>query len=328
MRISHRISFIVEEHNQDIRLDVAISHHEEIESRSQATRLIDLGCVSFEGQPVKASRKTSVGELYTIDIPMREATDIVPYEIDLDIPYEDEHLLVVNKRSGLVVHPSAGHYDDTLVNALVHHSKSLSKGFEAERPGLVHRIDKDTSGLLVVAKDDSTQRHLASQFKHKTVERTYRAVCYGVPRDNQGKISSYLKRHPQNRKKFSSEILKANDTPTGKLAITKFQVVKTHNSGLSFFELKLETGRTHQIRIHLSEMGHCIVGDPIYGSKGRSKNLKGAKNQQLAASAPHLMLHAMSLGFVHPKTKERLSFSVDWPEECRDFLSHFGFTDD
>ena len=301
MRISHEFELEIFDDNAGMRLDKALSLHSEIESRSQATRLIDIGCVSLGEKKVKPSKQTEPGEIYTVQVPFKELPEIEPLEMELDVIFEDEDLMVINKPSGLVVHPSAGHYQDTLVNALVYYSKSLSSGFEAHRPGLVHRIDKDTSGLLVVAKNDSVQRHLASQFKHKTVHRIYQAVCFGPLQNSEGTIESYLTRHPTDRKKFASEKLADGQDPKGKKAITHYKVLAEHPSGVSLLRLQLETGRTHQIRIHLSEQGHSIIADPIYGAKNRYKNLKGARIQQLISSAPRLMLHAAELGFVHPK---------------------------
>jgi 23S rRNA pseudouridine1911/1915/1917 synthase len=313
MRISHEFELEISEDNANMRLDKALALHDEIESRSQATRLIDIGCVSLAEKKVKPSKQTEVGEVYLVKVPFKELPNLEPMEMELDIVYEDEHLMVINKPSGLVVHPSVGHYQDTLVNALVYYSQSLSSGFESHRPGLVHRIDKDTSGLIVVAKDDSSQRHLASQFKHKTVHRIYECVCLGPFKDQEGTIRSFLRSHPVDRKKFSSERLSEGMEPKGKEAVTHYKVLKVHNSGLCLVQLQLETGRTHQIRVHLSEAGHPILEDPIYGRKNKLKK------------APRLMLHAAELGFVHPKTKEKLSFRAEWPEETKELLSELKF---
>lgn len=325
MRISHEFELDIHEDNAEMRLDKALAMHPEMESRSQATRLIDLGCVSLCEKKVKPSKQTEIGETYLVQVPFKELPNIEPLKMELDVVFEDEFLMVVNKPSGLVVHPSAGHYQDTLVNALVYYSQELSSGFESHRPGLVHRIDKDTSGLLVVAKNDSVQRHLASQFKHKTVHRKYQALCFGPLHNSEGTIESYLRRHPSDRKKFSSEKLQPGQEPKGKRAITHYKVLKAHASGISLVELQLETGRTHQIRIHLSEAGNSIVADPIYGAKNRHKNLKGASVQQLIGSTRRLMLHAIELGFVHPKTKENLKFSRPWPKDTLNTLKELGF---
>jgi 23S rRNA pseudouridine1911/1915/1917 synthase len=225
------------------------------------------------------------------------------------------------------VHPAIGHHQDTLVNALLHHTNELAAGFEAGRPGLVHRIDKDTSGLVVVAKTDTALRLLAQQFKRKTVHRIYWAVVYGIPHKSRGTITTYIRRHPTDRKKFASEIVTGTNEPQGKLAITHFQVVKSLPSGLSLIHLQLETGRTHQIRVHLSEMGHPIVSDPFYCNEHRIKSLKSVHMRDLVKNVPHLMLHAAELGFVHPEDKKSYKFKAGWPEELTEFIREVGFDD-
>lgn len=311
MHISHEFELIITEENCDMRLDKALSLHPEIESRSQASRFVDWGLVSFKGVVVKSSRHTTLGEVYDVKFPIKEIKELIPYDFKLKILFEDQDVIVVDKPHGLVVHPAAGHHNDTLVNALLHpsnitsnkNSAELSSGFEANRPGLVHRLDKDTSGVLVIAKNDFSHRKLALQFKNKTVHRIYWAVCYGVFQEANGRLESHLKRHPTNRLKYISERKNIDGAPTGKLAITDYKVIGENpigaNSGVSLVELKLQTGRTHQIRVHLSEVGHGILGDPIYG---QARSLKGLP------SPTRLMLHARSLGFVHPKSGEDLNF--------------------
>lgn len=249
-----------------------------------------------------------------------------PYNYKLDIIHEDEDIIVVNKPSGLVVHPAAGHYSDTLVNALLHHTNKLGIGFEAGRPGIVHRIDKDTSGLLVIAKNDSALRFLANQFKNKTVHRVYWCVTYGRFKTQAGTIKTYLKRHPTNRKRFAS-VKNYDDktSPGGKHAVTHYAVKKESASGFSLVHCKLETGRTHQIRIHLSELGNPIVSDPIYGTKHRLNTIKSVSLRKQIGLVPHLMLHAAELGFIHPKTKKYLFFSAPWPEELSTHLVELDF---
>lgn len=241
--------------------------------------------------------------------------DLAPFALSLDIVYEDSDLIVINKPSGLVVHPAAGHHNDTLVNALLHYTKDLARGLTSGRPGIVHRIDKETSGLLVVAKNDATLTGLAAQFKNKSVHRIYWAVVHGHLRNKSGTIKSYLRRHPTQRKKFASEKLTPGQSPKGKLAITHYEVQQLHPSGFSLLHCTLETGRTHQIRVHLSEMGHPIVADPIYGLKNRAK----------AKSSPHLMLHAAELGFIHPRLKKEMKFTTPWPAETEPFLAELQF---
>ncbi len=319
MRILKTIQFVVPEESENFRLDKALSLHPEIESRSLASRLIAKECVRQNGSVMKASYKVSVGERFDVDLPAKDFEDLQPYDFKLDIAYEDEELIVVNKPSGLVVHPAVGHHQDTLINALLHHNKTLSSGSEDFRPGLVHRIDKDTSGLLVIAKTDSCHRFLARQFKQKTVHRRYQALCFGKFHEKAGKIETHLIRHIKDRKKYMSfeklsreqRLLKETE---GKLAITHYKVLNEHPAGLSFVELQLETGRTHQIRVHLSELGHAIVADPVYANKNRAKDLNGVKWKQSIAKVPRLMLHAIELGFVHPNKKE-MRFEKDWDDE-------------
>lgn len=308
-----------------MRLDRALTHDPNIESRSQATRLIDLGFVELNGKKVKPSHKTSEGEVFSITLPPETKRELVPLDLKLDIAFEDEHLIVVNKPSGLVVHPAVGHHGDTLVNALLHHTNQLSGGFEADRPGIVHRLDKDTSGLIVVAKSDSVHRALATQFKKKMVHRIYWAICFGKFKEETGTITSYLKRHPTDRKKFASEKIAPGEEPTGKIAITHYTVKQTLPAGLSLLHLKLETGRTHQIRVHMSEKGHAIVADPIYSSEGRIKSVNSVNLRKVLDTFPRLALHAAELGFIHPKTSKTLKFFSSWPDDISSYVRQLGF---
>jgi 23S rRNA pseudouridine1911/1915/1917 synthase len=204
------------------------------------------------------------------------------------------------------------------VNALLHRANRLSSGFGADRPGIVHRLDKDTSGLIVIAKTDSAHRHLAQQFKNKTAHRVYWAICFGKFKTAKGTITSYLKRHPTDRKKFASEKPVKTKLHTGKLAITHYQVIETLPSRLTLLHLKLETGRTHQIRVHLSEAGHALLADPIYSSSNKDKSLH----------FPRLALHAAELGFIHPKTKKEVRFFAPWPDDIALNIKKLGFTHD
>lgn len=320
-----RFCFSVTEGLVGLRLDKALSNHPEIESRSQATSLIDHGCVTINGNAVKPARKTVLGECYEVILQLLDPLELLPYEYPLDVVYEDDDLLVVNKPSGLVVHPAAGHYTDTLVNALLYHTNHLASGFSAGRPGIVHRLDKETSGLLVVAKNDSALRSLAHQFKKKSVHRIYWAVTYGHFRRTAGTITSSLRRHPTDRKRFASERLSPQQEPQGKLAVTHYVVKSEHPSGLSLVHCTLETGRTHQIRVHLSEAGHPIVADPLYCSGHRLKSIRSTAMRALVSAAPHLMLHAAELGFIHPRLKKELKFSAPWPPETHALLQGLSF---
>ena len=316
MNTPTKAEFYFTANTSDLRLDKALASDPRIISRSQATSLIDRGFVTLNDKPVKPAHKTTAGETFHVIVPCEEPTELVPFDFPLEILFEDEELLVVNKPSGLVVHPAAGHRQNTLVNALIHHTKNLATGFSAGRPGIVHRIDKDTSGLLVVAKSERTLRGLAKQFKNKTVHRVYWAIVHGTLKNHRGTITTYIRRHPTDRKRFASERLRGEHVPTGKLAITHYDVKKVHPSGLSLIHCQLETGRTHQIRVHLSELGHPIVSDPIYSSTNRHRS-----------TAPHLLLHAAELGFTHPSTRKNIMFKAAWPNELHAYLCKYGFID-
>jgi 23S rRNA pseudouridine1911/1915/1917 synthase len=317
--------FLVSDELAGIRLDKALAQHAEIESRSQATSLIDRGFVTLNDKVVKPAHKTQSGENFRVQLPFNEPTELIPYDFALDIVYEDDSVIVVNKPSGLVVHPAVGHRQDTLVNALLHHTNDLATGFAEGRPGLVHRIDKDTSGIIVIAKTDTALRSLAAQFKKKTVHRIYWLVVYGKPAKPTGTITSYIRRSPIDRKKFASEKMTGHAEPEGKLAITLYAVKKTHPSGLSLVHCRLETGRTHQIRVHMSESGHPIIADPVYCSDHRYKSLNSVHMRDVVQKIPHLMLHAAELGFIHPETRKEVRFKAPWPEELLPFIREVEF---
>ena len=301
-----------------VRADKVLSTHPEITSRTRAAKLIEEGRVRYtDGKPLKKpSEKIQPGFEITVDLPeISDEQEIVPLDLELDVVFEDADLLVVTKPSGLVVHPAAGHAQDTLVNALVGSVDDLAMGFGENRPGVVHRLDKDTSGLLVVAKNDKTQEGLAKQFKEKSVHRIYNAIIYGAPKQKSGKCESYLIRHPKDRKKYCSERFHEESTPKGKHAVTHYKVLKQFSCGLSLIECRLETGRTHQIRVHLSELGHALIGDLVYGSERRTKNLKSTQLRGIINKLGRIGLHAMELGFIHPSTGEELKFSREWPDD-------------
>lgn len=321
-----KFKFEITQDTSGLRLDKALSLHPSVESRSQAARLINDGFVTLNSRQPRVAHKTVVGEIFDVEIPAAiPRDDLAPLELKLDIVFEDESVIVINKPPGLVVHPAAGHHADTLVNALLHHTNNLSSGFEANRPGIVHRLDKDTSGLVVVAKNDSAHRLLAKQFKKKSVHRIYWAIVFGHFKHQSGKYESYLKRHPSDRKKFASEKIQLNQEPTGKHAVTHYEVQKSHVAGLTLVHLKLETGRTHQIRVHMSENSHPLLADPIYTSSGRSKSIKSTSTRKIVDEFPRLCLHAAELGFEHPVTGEDMRFHADWPEDLRPHVEKLGF---
>lgn len=306
--MSHNVVHaIVTEQHANLRLDRWLATLDFISSRSRAGDLIDQGLVTLNGRALKASYKVVPGTSIRIDLPAAPKSELEPLSAPLEILFEDDDLVVINKASGLVVHPAAGHAQDTLVNILLHHVQNLSMGFNENRPGIVHRLDRDTSGILVVAKSDQAHHHLAAQFRDKSVHRIYWAIVAGAPMPGQSQLKSYLARHPNDRKRFASHA-----GGVGKLAITHYKTLQK-SKGMAWIECRLETGRTHQIRVHLSELGHPILGDIIYGGKFKK-------------SAPRLLLHASELGFVHPRSGSRLSFRVPWPEQICDFLTEHGFT--
>lgn len=315
------------------RLDKYISLLPEIKTRSRATYLFEKALVFINGRPTKSSYKIKGGEDVLIKLPQEEISkELRPLDINLDIRYEDDDLLVVNKPVGLVVHPAAGHSDDTLVNALVSYCKSLSMKFGEDRPGIVHRLDKETSGLLVVAKNDFSHENLAAQFKERSIHRIYYAVCLGISPKGSGTIISYLARHPVDRKRYASiqkHSLDEIETLRGKRAITHYKVLQKNPSGIMLIQIKLETGRTHQIRVHMSEAGFPIVGDRLYGADKKLSKVKGAALRETLKSTPHFLLHAAELGFSHPKTGKNLCFRVGWPAGSKKIITDLGIiTDD
>jgi 23S rRNA pseudouridine1911/1915/1917 synthase len=319
-----------------LRLDKALSLLSEIVTRSRAENLIERGLVFVDQKPGKSSQKISGKENIVIHFPEATPSKLQPLERALDIVFEDSDLLVINKPAGLVVHPAAGHAQDTLVNMLLHHTKDLSMKFGENRPGIVHRLDRDTSGLLVVAKNDFAHENLALQFKNKTSHRIYNAVCFGIPPVKSGVIQSFLARSPMDRKKYASvmdrhrkiirtlAISHLLEKPEGKWAVTHYQVLRS-SYDFSYLQLKLETGRTHQIRVHLSELGYPLVADPIYCSaERRIKQMKNAEIRGKAQAISRLALHASELGFSHPRSGKPLLFKQDWPQEMRAAIRTLG----
>lgn len=269
-------------------------------SRSQIQLWIEDGNLTVNGAPVKANYKIAAGDLIVLRIPEAEATEIVPEDIPLEVYYEDSDVIVVNKERGMVVHPAPGHASGTLVNALMYHCKDLS-GINGElRPGIVHRIDKDTSGLLMAAKNDKAHASLAAQLKEHSVTRKYFALVHGNLAHDQGTVDAPIGRDPHDRKMYT--VIERNS----KSAVTHFQVTERFGD-YTLLELKLETGRTHQIRVHMKFIGHPLVGDPLYG---RSKGIK------MDGQA----LHAAILGFVHPSSGEYLEFQAPLPQDMEDLL--------
>lgn len=287
--------------NESGRLDKFLADQLPDHSRSQIQGWIKDEQVTVNSEPSKANYKLQQDDVIALSIPEPVEIDAQPEDIAIDIVYEDKDVVVINKPQGMVVHPSLGHEGGTLVNALLYHIKDLSGINGKIRPGIVHRIDKDTSGLLMVAKNDVAHEKLAEQLQNKTAGREYIGLVHGVIQNDRGTIDAPIGRDPKNRKKYKV-------IENGKPSVTHFEVIERFND-FTLLKLNLETGRTHQIRVHLEYIGYRMAGDPLYGPR---KTLEG----------PGQFLHAASLQFVHPTTGERLSFSAPLPESFEETLDH------
>lgn len=289
-----------------VRLDSFIAQALPDISRSAAQKLVDNGLVTLNGKTVKKNHKTTAGEVFEIELPEPEETDLVPQDIPLDIVYEDDDVILINKPRGMVVHPAPGHPDGTLVNALMHHcGDSLSGIGGVKRPGIVHRIDMDTSGLLIVAKNDFAHTHLSDQLSDRSLSRVYEAVVYGRIKEDSGKIDAPIGRHPTDRKRM------AVTDKNSRNAVTHYEVIARYN-GFTHVRCILETGRTHQIRVHMTHIGHPLLGDLVYGKKKAEKGLSGQ------------CLHAKRLKFIHPKTLEPMAFETELPDYFTAVLNKLG----
>ena len=297
------------------RLDRALADAFPSLSRERLKALIRSGALS-EGNDLRRDPATKVkgSELYILSVPAPAPAHNEPQDLPLDIIFEDDHLLVVDKPAGMVVHPAAGNQDGTLVNALLHHCAGRLSGIGGvARPGIVHRIDKDTSGLLVVAKTDPAHEGLAKQFADHSIERVYSAIVSGVPLQSSGTVDAPLARSPNNRKKIA--IVEGN---RGKRAVTHWRkITNLHEAAL--VECRLETGRTHQVRVHMTSIGHPLVGDPVYG-RVRSAHRNLLKDMDFHRQA----LHAAELGFIHPVENRRLSFKSELPSDIQELLTALG----
>jgi 23S rRNA pseudouridine1911/1915/1917 synthase len=302
--------FIVDKSLPDGRLDAFLRWKFPPASRVALKRLIEQGHVRVNGRTVKPTHMPRAGEQIEIHWPEAKPAEAQPEKIPLDILFEDKSLLVLNKPAGLVVHPAAGHEEHTLVNALLYHCKgSLSGIGGVARPGIVHRLDKETSGCLVVAKNDETHLALSAQFVGRKIGKIYNAIVCGELARESGEIHAAIARHPSHRKRMA-----VREDDSGRAAHTSYRVLEQLRAA-TFVEARLHTGRTHQIRVHFQFLGHPLVGDEIYGARQNAR-LKELTNY----AAPRVMLHARELSFVHPRTERQMSFEAPLPEDFQDAL--------
>lgn len=297
-----RRQILVEEGASPLRIDRYLAEQSADLSRSSLQKLLKSGGVLVNGAPVKASYQVAAADRIELEIPEPAEPEIAAREMDLDIVYEDEDILLVNKPKGMVVHPAAGHTDDTLVNGLMAHCRGQLSGINGVmRPGIVHRIDKDTTGLLIVCKNDLAHNFIARQLKEHTITRRYQAIVCGVIREEEGIVDAPIGRHPTDRKKMAVNV------KNGRHAVTRYRVLRRF-SAYTCIECRLETGRTHQIRVHMSSIHHPVLGDPVYGPAKCPFDLEGQ------------VLHAGVLGFVHPRTGEYMEFTAPLPDYFTNLL--------
>ena len=293
--------FVTEEASGD-RVDKFLSEQCEEYSRSFLQKLMKSGGVFADDRPVKASYRVSEGDRLTFEVPEAVEPEILAENIPLDILYEDRDVILVNKPKGMVVHPAAGHYTGTLVNALMYHCREDLSGINGVlRPGIVHRIDMDTTGVLIACKNDQAHNSIAAQLKEHSITRRYQAIVHGVVKEDEGVVDAPIGRHPQDRKKMCI------NHQNGKSAVTHYRVLKRF-SGFTHIECRLETGRTHQIRVHMASLGHPLLGDQVYGPARCPYKLQGQT------------LHAGILGFIHPTTGAYMEFTAPLPEYFKHLL--------
>jgi len=288
------------------RIDALLAQEIEDLTRSQAARLIEQGAVTLRCSPIKKNHRVAAGEIFVVEVPEAEETEITAEDIPLEIAFEDADLIVVNKPRGMVVHPAPGHAGGTLVNALLWHcGDSLSGIGGGKRPGIVHRIDMDTSGLIIAAKNDYAHRFLSAQLADHSLSRCYEAIVCGRIRDEAGVIDAPIGRHPTDRKRMA--VTERNS----RNAVTHYEVLARYN-GYTHIRCELETGRTHQIRVHMAHIGHPLLGDLVYGHKGAEKGLEGQ------------CLHARTLRFIHPRTSALCEVTSDLPSYFTQVLDRLG----
>lgn len=291
-----RQKYLVPEEQEDVRIDRYLAESCESLSRSYIQKLLKNGEVLVDGKAVKASYRVCPGDQVLVDIPEAVQPEIQAQDMELDILYEDSDVILVNKPKGMVVHPAAGHLNDTLVNGLMAHCRDQLSGINGVmRPGIVHRIDMDTTGVLIACKNDFAHNQIAAQLKEHSITRKYLAVVHGVIKEDEGTVDASIGRHPVERKKMSV------NEKNGRHAVTHYRVLRRF-SGYTYIECQLETGRTHQIRVHMASIGHPLVGDEVYGPRKCPFSLQGQT------------LHAAVLGFIHPRTGEYLELWAPLPE--------------
>lgn len=294
--------YIVPEKSSGLRIDKFLTESCPDYTRSFLQKLLKSELVEVNGKPVKSSYKTAAGDTVTFEVPEAVEAEITAQEMPLDILYEDEDVILINKPKGMVVHPAAGHYEGTLVNGLMHHCREQLSGINGVmRPGIVHRIDMDTTGVLIVCKNDLAHNSIAEQLKVHSITRKYYAVVFGSLKADEGTIHAPIGRHPNDRKKMSI------NSKNGKDAVTHYKVLERFH-GYTLVECRLETGRTHQIRVHMASIGHPLLGDQVYGPAKQPFRLQGQT------------LHAGVLGFLHPRTGEYMEFSAPLPKYFEELL--------
>ena len=305
-------SFVVE-NEEGMRLDRYLAEEYEELSRSRIQKLVKDGLIKVNTKPVKASYRLLLGDRVEITVPEAKEPDIVPEDIPLDILYEDQDVIVVNKPKQMVVHPAPGHYSGTLVNALMYHCKDQLSGINGNlRPGIVHRIDMDTTGSLVVCKNDLAHQALSEQLKEHSMHREYEAIVHGNIKEEEGVVNAPIGRHPTDRKKMSVHAKNSRN------AVTHYQVLERFGD-FTYIRCRLETGRTHQIRVHMKHIGHVLFNDERYGGHEILKGTHFSKYKQFVNNCfdtcPRQALHAMTLGFVHPVTGEEMYFTSELPDD-------------